>query len=122
MIVLPDSEISETEIDRERQSGCKQPDNSRRVCAVQRPKQRKAQRRQREPRIQPRAAGTYCKLMTGKMKRTLGNLVTEKTEGLVDRGTEREMVTGLSDRRRYDGSDYDQAERRNRDPNKVRRE
>jgi len=34
VIVLPESEVGETEIDRERQSGSKQPDDSGSVCSL----------------------------------------------------------------------------------------
>src|ERR1051325_1195370 len=75
-----------------------------------------------ESHIQPSAPRTNCKLLAGEVKRTFRNLVAEIAEGLVDRTAEREMIALLSDRRSYDGSDYDHTERRHREPNKIRRE
>jgi len=57
--------------------------------------------------------------MSGKMKRTLGDLMAEEAEGFVDRGGEDWMAARLSQRRADDQTDKSQTNRCGNSPSEY---
>ena len=117
MRVRPEVEITEREINQQRDCRQNQPDQSRCCRRANRTNQRISERRQREPNIQTGAARANCELMSSEMKRSIGKLMAEETKSFVNISGQRRMPISQRERRTHD-CHYDcQRNERKKTPN-----